>query len=263
MSDFLEKLHDEGLMKDKLVIFGGDHGNRFTWSRTSLGGRFEERMPFMAVSLPKSIRDSEPQWQENMENNKEKLISNFDLHLTIKQFLSNKYKNKYNKSKEKVTHQQSEREPLSILEAIPSNRTCGEAGVPEYYCVCIPESYIPLRSPLVHLAGNTLIKKINHLVSPFRNICEVQQLSKILEARRLQSETQHVRLVLETNTGATYEGLLSSDGGEIIGDINRLDFGGDTVKCMDRDYRQLFCHCRPEEVLDQDLFEDDAKDKYN
>ena len=39
-------------MEDKLVVVGGDHGNRFSWSRTSLGGRFEERMPFMSVSLP-------------------------------------------------------------------------------------------------------------------------------------------------------------------------------------------------------------------
>ena len=61
--------------------------------------------------------------------------------------------------------------------------------------------------------------------------------------------------------GAMYEGLLSSNGEEVVGDITRLDYAGDTVDCMERGWQQLFCYCKPEEVLDQDLFdEEDKKD---
>ena len=253
LSKLLSDIQAEGLLEDKLVIIGGDHGNRFTWSRRSLGGRFEERMPFMAVSLPDTVRASQPEWQENLEQNKDKLISNFDLHLTIRKFI--------NSSNHPPTPPESQRSPISVFEPIPSDRTCLEAGVPEAYCACIPETHLPLRSPLVQQAGRTLTNKINAIISPLRNICDSHKLSNILEARRLQSESQRVRIVIQTMHGAMYEGLLSSNGEEVVGDITRLDYAGDTVDCMERGWQQLFCYCKPEEALDQDLFdEEDKKD---
>ena len=236
----LSELHEEGLLKDKLFIFGGDHGNRFTWSRTSLGGRYEERMPFISISLPE---DSDPKWRDNLNSNQDKLVSNFDIHLTIKRLLNSSYE-----------PESTQRSPISVVDEIPSNRTCAEAGVPEYYCVCIPETYLPIRSEVVQNAARSLLKKINHIVAPFRNICEIHRQNKILEARRLQSESQRVRIVLETMHGSMFEGLISSNGEEVIGDINRLDWAGETVKCMEYNWKQLFCHCKPEKDNIQTLF---------
>ena len=138
------------------------------------------------------------------------------------------------------------------------NRTCAEAGVPEYYCVCIPETYLPTRSPLIYKATKNLLRRINSLVRGYSDLCHRQQLKTIHEARRLQNSSRRLRLVVSTNTGAVYEALLSSDGAEVVGDINRLDWAGSSVDCVRQDYLQLFCHCKPQvqqsETLQQDLF---------
>ena len=45
--------------------------------------------------------------------------------------------------------------------------------------------------------------------------------------------------------------------GEVVGDINRLDWAGSSMECVKQDYLQLFCHCKPRTSLpdqDQDLF---------
>ena len=120
-----------------MVIVGGDHGNRFSWSRTTLGGRYEERMPFMSISLPKSVRETFPDWQLNLNNNRGKLLSHFDIHATMSRYLS---------PERDQSNTTSTRSPVSLLEfSVAENRTCREAGVPEYYCVCSPETYLPTR----------------------------------------------------------------------------------------------------------------------
>ena len=250
VSSFLSSALAGGLMEDKLVIVGGDHGNRFTWSRTSLGGRFEERMPFMSVSLPQRVREQFPVWQRNLHNNRDKLLSHFDIHVTMSRYLSQSADN---------TSRVTSRSPLSLLETSAGhNRTCSEAGVPEYYCVCIPETYLPTRSPLIYKATKNLLRKINSLVRGYSDLCRRQQLKTIHEARRLENRARRLRLVVSTTTGAVYEALLSSDGAEVEGDINRLDWGGFSMDCVQADYLQLFCHCKPQvqhtDSLQQDLF---------
>ena len=251
VSSFLSSAMAGGLMEDKLVIVGGDHGNRFTWSRTSLGGRFEERMPFMSVSLPQRVREQFPVWQRNLHNNRDKLLSHFDIHETMSRYLS--------ESGDNGTSRDNSRTPLSLLESSAGhNRTCAEAGVPEYYCVCIPETYLPTRSPLIYKATKNLLRKINSLLGGYTDLCHRQQLKTIHEARRLENKSRRLRLVVSTTTGAVYEALLSSDGAEVEGDINRLDWAGSSMDCLSQDYLQLFCHCKPQvrhtDSLQQDLF---------
>ena len=91
----------------------------------------------------------------------------------------------------------------------------------------------------------------------FSHLCHRHHLKTIHEARRLQNKEQRLRLVVSTTTGAVYEGLLTSDGGAVVGDINRLDWAGTSMDCVKQDYLQLFCHCKPQtehQDTEQDLF---------
>merc|ERR1711915_45249 len=132
-------------------------------------------------------------WHHNLKSNQDKLVSNFDLHLTIKRFLNKSYQPHFPVN--------SHRSPIPLIEPIPTNRTCAEAGVPEHYCACIPETQLPMRSPLVQEAGRTLVDRLNHIIAPQRNLCEEHKLFKVLESRRLLAETQRIRLVVETTHG--------------------------------------------------------------
>ena len=236
LAEWLRLVHREGLVQDKLVLVGGDHGNRFSRSRLSLGGRIEERMPFMAVSLPTQLQGS---GRKTLEENADKLVSHFDLHETIKSLLHHPAG---------PTHSSTTRTPISLLTPIPTNRSCTEAGVPPFYCVCTPETYLSLRNPEARKAAEALVQEASRLLQPYARLCLPIELSRLLEARRggEVATSRQVRVTIVTTTSATLEALvegLSRGKMEVVGDINRLDYMG-ARDCLTDSYIQLLCTCR-------------------
>ena len=230
LADWLKLMHREGLVQDKLVLVGGDHGNRFSRSRLSLGGRIEERMPFMAVSLPRKLEGGGK--KAILEENADKLVSHFDLHKTIQSLLPSPAEVQPSKN----------RTPISLLRPIPSNRTCGEAGVPPSYCICTPERYLSLRNPEARKATEALVREASRLLKPYAHLCLPLGLSKLLEARRVgNAASRQVRVTILTTTSATLEALV--EGLEVVGDINRIDYMG-AHDCLTDSYVQLFCTCK-------------------
>jgi len=69
------KLHREGQLTNTVVIVLGDHGNRFSEIRKTNIGRVEERMPFLAVSLPTEFKHRYPHLVEGLEQNYNTLLS--------------------------------------------------------------------------------------------------------------------------------------------------------------------------------------------
>ena len=228
LANWLRLMHTEGLVQDKLVLVGGDHGNRFSGSRLSLGGRVEERMPFMAVSLPRKLQGG---GKLMLEENKDKLVSHFDLHRTILSLLPS--------PPDDPDQVETQHTPISLLTPIPNNRTCSEAGVPTNYCVCTPERYLSLRHPEAGKAVEALVDKVEDMLKPHQHLCMPVGLSRLLEARLVGEE---VRVTILTTTKATLEALVKG-GKEVVGDINRLDYMGTKV-CLSDSYLQLFCTCR-------------------
>ena len=230
LADWLRLVHREGLVQDKLVLVGGDHGNRFSRSRLSLGGRIEERMPFMAVSLPRKLEGGGS--KAVLEENANKLVTHFDLHKTIESLLPSPAE----------VQPSMNRTPISLLRPIPSNRTCREAGVPPSYCICTPERYLSLRNPEARKAAEALVREASRLLQPYAHLCLPLGLSRLLEARRVgEAASRQVRVTVLTTTSATLEALV--EGLEVVGDINRIDYMG-ARDCLTDGYVQLFCKCK-------------------
>ena len=77
-SDFemmLLNMQREGHLNNTVVIVLGDHGHRFSAIRQTDIGRVEERMPFLAVSLPTEFKHRYPHLVEGLEKNSNTLIS--------------------------------------------------------------------------------------------------------------------------------------------------------------------------------------------
>jgi len=72
----LRNLQRGGAFENSVVIIIGDHGNRYDLFRTTDMGRAEERMPLLAISLPKSMEH----FRRNLEHNSKILTSWYDLH---------------------------------------------------------------------------------------------------------------------------------------------------------------------------------------
>jgi membrane-anchored protein YejM (alkaline phosphatase superfamily) len=64
-----------GQLNNTIVIVLGDHGNRFTGLRKTDIGRIEDRMPFLAVSLPKQFKHRFPHLVAGLEENRNNLLS--------------------------------------------------------------------------------------------------------------------------------------------------------------------------------------------
>ena len=69
------KMQREGQLNNTVVIVLGDHGHRFSDIRKTDIGRVEERMPFLAVSLPTEFKQRYPHLVEGLEQNNNTLLS--------------------------------------------------------------------------------------------------------------------------------------------------------------------------------------------
>ncbi|XP_037780695.1 uncharacterized protein LOC119577087 [Penaeus monodon] len=56
----LAGLRDRGHLNDTVLVLMSDHGHRFTTIRSTQQGKQEERLPFMALVLPQSVKESYP-----------------------------------------------------------------------------------------------------------------------------------------------------------------------------------------------------------
>src|SRR5690349_19487752 len=76
-----EKLFDDNLMSDTLLVFFSDHGLRFDPIRETLPEKYEERLPFMHIYVPEKWRN------KNLTINQNRLTSPFDIHATLKHII--------------------------------------------------------------------------------------------------------------------------------------------------------------------------------
>ncbi|VDL71147.1 unnamed protein product [Nippostrongylus brasiliensis] len=93
----------------------GDHGNRISLIRYTYTGSIEERMPLMAIRLPTNFKHLYPIQYANFLTNKWKLISNFDIHQTLKEITL-----KYGSTELRTL--KKEGRGISLFEEIPATR---------------------------------------------------------------------------------------------------------------------------------------------
>ena len=78
VTKLFEKLFDQNLMSDTILVFFSDHGQRKGPARDTLTGKYEERLPFMHIYVPEKWRN------KNLTINQNRLTSHFDIHATLK-----------------------------------------------------------------------------------------------------------------------------------------------------------------------------------
>ncbi|WKX93783.1 hypothetical protein Q1695_011224 [Nippostrongylus brasiliensis] len=126
----LENLYVTGALDNSISIIMGDHGNRISLIRYTYTGSIEERMPLMAIRLPTNFKHLYPIQYANFLTNKWKLISNFDIHQTLKEITL-----KYGSTELRTL--KKEGRGISLFEEIPATRTCRQAYISENFCTCM------------------------------------------------------------------------------------------------------------------------------
>lgn len=150
LSTFLRDMKESGYLDNTLLVVMGDHGIRYGAIRKTILGKLEERLPLLYVAVPKLIKEKYPEFIRNLNINKDRLTSPYDLHATLQQILSKSHQKKYTFGQ-------------SLFTEISKSRTCKEAGNPEHFCPCI--DFRPVESGHKHLwqLGEQTVRYINQV----------------------------------------------------------------------------------------------------
>ncbi|XP_052747950.1 uncharacterized protein LOC113514803 isoform X2 [Galleria mellonella] len=271
--DFMRVFRDEGRLKDTLLVVMGDHGPRYANVRNTLQGKLEERLPLMAIVLPDELKVRRPAAQVALQANADVLTTPHDVHATILDVMGlTKYWNDY-----KITGADLHR-GMTLLEPIPKNRSCSEAGIEPHWCACLAWTNVSKDDPLYQKTAEALVAFINKLTDPVRSQCTPRRLSSIswvfrrransrllsfVAARdadgyvgrfgpRLQppADTYQAKIAVAPGNGL-YEASLTyhikEDKFDVdIRDISRTNAYGNEPDCISvtHPHLNMFCYCR-------------------
>lgn len=142
--NFFQTITNEGVLNDTIVFFISDHGVRFGNICRTTAGYFEERQPFNLISLPYSFKQNFPNEFQNFIRNKDKLVSTYDIFMTLQHLLT---LYGYNHT---VRNSLACSTCKSIFLQMPEQRSCAHAGIGDIWCSCVGDlTDISVKSAIV------------------------------------------------------------------------------------------------------------------
>ena len=261
LKDFLHNLMKNGDLDNTMFFFLSDHGNRLQkYSYVTSNGRSERYMPFLSIKLPKKLKGSE--FHKRALENKNKLVTLFDVHQTLRHFLylntfdteNAKIKTCKNLFKTNSIYQRNLR-GISLLYKIPQNRTCLNALISEEFCNCYKKEEIE-ESLFIKETGHSFYSAsllanefINNLTSVLRSKCEIFNIQEIVSFRKMNFNGENIYteiLVLEPGK-AWFEVTFKVLNGNLI--LNafpiRLSSYGAQALCIKNDaFLPSYCFCK-------------------
>jgi Protein of unknown function (DUF229) len=121
---FLRYLHSSGHLNSSLLVLMSDHGARFQNVRATEQGKYEERLPFLALRVPDWFSHSYPEALANLKANAVKLTTPFDLHETFSDVIS------FSRGQ---GHRLRNDRGISLFSPIPANRSCFDADIEPHW----------------------------------------------------------------------------------------------------------------------------------
>jgi len=279
--DFFSALDQSDVFNNTIGILMSDHGARFSTMRSTLQGKYEERLPFFSFILPKGFESRFPNAYHNLkENAQTRLLTPFDIYSTLMTVLT-----KFNKGKdtEKFTDYGSKLpRSLSIFEYIPLNRTCSDADIDNHWCTCLHWITLSENDELALKAGESLLTFINDMNSNTTDQCNRLTVKQITRAQKIEPEKDllHFKKSADANgfvpdlsdktfdkienelyqiqliaspSDAMYEATIHYNVAKKQfslkeSEISRINKYGDQDHCIHDSYPNLrkYCHCKVE-----------------
>ncbi|XP_034253581.1 uncharacterized protein LOC117652630 isoform X3 [Thrips palmi] len=191
---FLADIHDTGVLNSTALVFLSDHGLRFGNVLKTYQGHLENMLPTMYVVLPDWVRRRYKQAVKHLQCNRHRLLTVYDLHRTLGHMtdLSTLEDERVLADSDRVRRAFSSKGPqgkrrrpraIGLTTAIPSTRTCQDAGIPTNFCAC---QHLTKAQPFevdVQFAAAFVVREMNALLSRSPQ-CWNASLDAVLDARR-------------------------------------------------------------------------------
>ncbi|GFT36793.1 uncharacterized protein NPIL_471631 [Nephila pilipes] len=251
--EFFKHLHEFGYLDNTVLIVMSDHGHRFDAIRTTQVGHVEERMPFFAIHIPKTISSKQTEILRTLSLNSGRLVTPFDTYATLTDLLGFAT----NSLPLGTTTSPSGTLGQSLFKEVPLIRTCENASIPEHYCICENETPILDSDTRAVLAATATIRHINDLLkdggSSVVEGCATLTLKVIRTAHLVKTaeETEEdsefkVRVVIEAEpSGGIFEAttLVRGTEAKVLVDVSRINPYGDQSNCIKHVILRKYCYC--------------------
>lgn len=188
-TEWVTHLNNSGILNNTIMFMMSDHGHRFSVARSSLQGKYEERLPIFSVITPPWFKNIFPNAYRAIKiNGAERLTTPFDIHATFQDIMG--YINRGMDTPEK--HVVTEKWPrgLSILREIPIERTCDDAQIPIHWCAC--SSWVPVPD---YLSDDIAIKAVTTVIDSINNLIKTSNQEPVCEEIKLQKVNRIQKMV--------------------------------------------------------------------
>ena len=268
----LMELEQKGHLKNTFLMILGDHGGRplyYHGDNYKLYGALEYPNRFLSIKIPEVLKNTI--FASNLKANKDKLMSSFDLHKTLKHI--------YMMSKVGVNGQSNNCRQLfanhfpevrvlrgvSLFENVPQNRSCEDALIPVGFCTCafkIPtkeNKFIKETGLNFQSVGEFLISRLNDKTERLKALCMPYKLNRIGNFMRLnesddQLKTQKYQAFLMADPGnSLFEAVVEINSNKeiaLVDKIVRISRYGSQSDCLiggDRAFKDR-CFCQKKEI---------------
>ena len=264
---FLKLLQSQGHLQNTAILLISDHGHRYSASRRTLQGKYEERLPYAAMYFPPDFRRAFPDQWAALRRNTARLTTPLDLHETLLDLID-------------LGHSSAPRRGLTLLRDLPHDRNCQEAGIEPHWCTCLRWTVLSTELPIVNEAAQYFVIALRNLTVPLRSVCAELHVKQVITAElyepsedvlkfrasldkdgripdmsdRMHIPYQLLRLTIQTVPGkALYEATLrraTDDGRLTLASaspdlISRINSYGNQASCLGRQHPNLpkFCFC--------------------
>lgn len=245
-----------GIFENTALILMSDQGTRFEEFRNTTQGKLEARLPFLHFVFPEWFRAKYPIAIANMEANRGKITSPFDVYETLVDLAALDNLSQYQLGKRmnaasRWTEMYIPRE-ISLFVPIPLFRDCPMAGIPYQWCMCLKKQKIPVNSQEGMEAAKALIELINEEIHEY-NECEFIHTKKLVSVNRIMLPKNRTNLekvydvnIITSPGDANLESVIvKSAEGEwtFSGELSRVNKYENQIQCVDDLYVRKFCYC--------------------
>ena len=224
LRDLIAEYESKGYLDNTFFMVYGDHGVRLkSYGYSTDQGKIEKNNPFVSIRLPKVLRTT--RYFQNALNNKNKLVTFFDVFQTLRQFLYiNKYgiqKNDsecYDKFRINDVLDRNKR-GISIFENINMNRSCQHGFIPLDNCNCILKVKLKQKEfeketkYYLEDAVSIIIDSLNKITDSNRSLCSEFKYKSLKSIDKIKiANTNYYSINLLVSPGdAWFEGILKID----------------------------------------------------
>lgn len=243
ISNWLQKLQKENILKRTFIILFSDHGIRYGEMKLPVESYYDDRLPMLYIWTPHAFQKKFRQLYTNMLLNQHRLATPFDLYVTLGDIL------KLADNSKKGTVSEACPECSGLFKLNSLFRTCADARISQHWCVCHTMAVVKNDAAETNNSIQVAMHYVNKIVKSIKTItcydCRPLKLHSIIRSHAFQSGSRTFHVVaFRTSHDVIFEATIAyrRDTSKVTS-LRSLTGNGKKGKCVRDINDRPFCHC--------------------